>query len=51
MIEEDFKELDRIRKHVPLMNVSQVDIIWLVSTLKYYMTRCKVLEEERRKND
>ena len=43
---KDLEELKRIRKRVPLVNVSQIDTIWLVSTLQYYMARCLDLEEE-----
>lgn len=45
VIEEDLKKLKGIRKHVPLMNVSQIDIIWLVSALQYYIMKCKDLKE------
>ena len=48
-INDDFRRLEAIRKHIPFINISQADVIWLVSTLDYYMTRYQDLEKERNK--
>ena len=46
-VKDDLEKLRKIERHVPLVNVSQADVIWLVASLQFYISRYQDLEKER----
>lgn len=45
-IDKDLKYLEEIRRDVPLMVVSQIDLCWLVSSLFFYIRKYKDIKQE-----
>ena len=44
--DRDLTILEKIKKDVPLMVVSQVDLCWLVASLFFYIRRYKDIKQE-----
>ena len=44
--DQDLVKLERIKKDVPLMVVSQFDLCWLVNSLFFYIRRYKDIKQE-----
>ena len=44
--DQDLAKLERIKRDVPLMVVSQVDLCWLISSLFFYIRRYKDIKQE-----